>query len=107
MSTLAPAPTKPPIQLVTKVIFLRIKWPWGEDDHSSTSSAKVKDEWSYTSYTLCMPSEHELEYPYIYFHTNMTSSERAVYLALNTSSEQHAFSHSCVLTIDTNLSSRI
>jgi len=35
----------------TRILFLRTKWP-GHDDHSSLSSAEVKNEWSYT----CTPS---------------------------------------------------
>jgi hypothetical protein len=43
-------PTQPPIQGVLG-LFSRgiIKWPGSEGDHSSESSAEVKNVWSYTS----------------------------------------------------------
>jgi hypothetical protein len=50
-----------------------------------------------------MPSQHAREHLYFYRHANMIFSAKAVYLLLNTSSEEHAFSHTSVLTIDTNL----
>jgi hypothetical protein len=34
---------------MSKGFFPRVKWPEFEDDHSSPSSTKVKDEWGYTS----------------------------------------------------------
>ena len=33
----------------TRVSCLGVKWPRHEDDHSPSSSTKVKNEWSYTS----------------------------------------------------------
>jgi hypothetical protein len=39
----------PPIQWVPGAIFLGVKWPGREDDHSPPSSAEVKNAWSYTS----------------------------------------------------------
>jgi hypothetical protein len=40
-------PTQPPNQWVSGALFLGVKWPWREADHSPPSSAEVK--WSYTS----------------------------------------------------------
>jgi len=46
-------PALGPIQLPTESIpgapFLGFKWPEHEAHHSPTSSAKIKNEWSYTS----------------------------------------------------------
>jgi hypothetical protein len=42
-------PTKPPIQGVPGVLSLRVKRQGREADHSSPSSAEVKNSWSYTS----------------------------------------------------------
>jgi hypothetical protein len=41
--------TQPPIQWVPGVLFLGVKWPGSEADHSPPSSADVKNAWSYTS----------------------------------------------------------
>jgi hypothetical protein len=42
-------PTQPPIQRVPGIIFLGIKRPKREADHSPPDSAEVKNSWSYTS----------------------------------------------------------
>jgi len=42
-------PTKPPIQRVPGALSLGIKLPGRETDLSSLSTAKIKNEWSYTS----------------------------------------------------------
>jgi hypothetical protein len=42
-------PTQPPIQRVPGALFLRVKRPGREADHSSPSNAEVKNAWSYTS----------------------------------------------------------
>ena len=41
--------TQPPIQLVKWVLSLTVRRPGREADHSLPSSAKVTNEWSYTS----------------------------------------------------------
>jgi hypothetical protein len=48
-SRTALGPTQPPIQWVPGVLSLGVKRPWREADHSPTSSAEVKNEWSCTS----------------------------------------------------------
>jgi len=45
----APGPTQPPIQRLPGAITPRVKQPGREADHSSLSSAEVKNVWSYTS----------------------------------------------------------
>jgi hypothetical protein len=45
-------PTQPPIQWVPGVLSLGVKWRWREADHCPSSSAEVKNDWSYT----CTPS---------------------------------------------------
>jgi hypothetical protein len=42
-------PTQPPIQWVPGTLFLGVKRPEPEADHSPPSSAKVKNAWNYTS----------------------------------------------------------
>jgi len=42
-------PTQPPIQWVPGALFLEVKRPRLEADHSPPSSAEVKNAWSYTS----------------------------------------------------------
>jgi hypothetical protein len=42
-------PTQTPIQWVPGILSLGVKWPEIECDNSLTSSAEVKNEWSYTS----------------------------------------------------------
>jgi hypothetical protein len=42
-------PTQPPIQWVPAALFLGVKRPERETDHSPLSSAEVKHAWSYTS----------------------------------------------------------
>jgi hypothetical protein len=42
-------PTQPPIQWLPEAVFLKVKWPGREADHSPLSSAEVKNAWSYTS----------------------------------------------------------
>jgi hypothetical protein len=49
MSTPAPGPTQPPIQWALGFFFSGIKRQGREVNLSSTSSAKVKNEWSDTS----------------------------------------------------------
>jgi hypothetical protein len=41
--------TQPPIQWVPGALFLEVKRPRREADHSPPSSAEVKNAWSYTS----------------------------------------------------------
>jgi hypothetical protein len=41
--------TQSPTQWVVGALTLGVKWPWHKADHSTLSSAKVKDVWSYTS----------------------------------------------------------
>jgi hypothetical protein len=41
-------PTQPPLKRVTGALSLGIKRPVREADHSPTSSAEVKNAWSYT-----------------------------------------------------------
>jgi hypothetical protein len=41
--------TQPPIQWVSEDLFLGVKWPGREADHSPPSSDEVKNAWSYTS----------------------------------------------------------
>jgi hypothetical protein len=48
-STPALGPTQPPIQWVSGALFLGVKRPGREADHSTPSSADVKNAWSYTS----------------------------------------------------------
>jgi hypothetical protein len=43
MSRLTLGPTQPPVQWVLEVLSLRVKQPGHEADHSSPSSAKVKE----------------------------------------------------------------
>jgi hypothetical protein len=42
-------PTQPPIQWVLGALFLVVKRPGREADHSPPSSAEVRNAWSYTS----------------------------------------------------------
>jgi hypothetical protein len=42
-------PTQPPIQRVPGAVSLGVKWPEREADHLPTSSAEVKNAWSYNS----------------------------------------------------------
>jgi hypothetical protein len=42
-------PTQPPIQWVTGALYLGVKQPVSEADHTPHSSAEVKNAWSYTS----------------------------------------------------------
>jgi hypothetical protein len=42
-------PIQPPIQWVPGTLYLEVKRPEHESDHSSPSSTKVKNSWSYTS----------------------------------------------------------
>jgi hypothetical protein len=46
---MALGPTQPLIQWVPGALSLGVKWPGHEADHSPSPSAKVKNEWSYTS----------------------------------------------------------
>jgi hypothetical protein len=47
-------PTQPPIQWVPGTLFLGVKRPDREVDHSPPSSAEVKNAWSYTSTPLML-----------------------------------------------------
>jgi hypothetical protein len=49
VSTLALGLAQPPIQWVSGALFLGVKWPGCEADHSSPSKTEVKKAWSYTS----------------------------------------------------------
>jgi hypothetical protein len=49
MSRLALGPTQCSIQWILGAVSPRVKWPGHEADHSSPSSAKVNNAWSYTS----------------------------------------------------------
>jgi hypothetical protein len=42
-------PTQPPIQWVTGALSVWVNWPGHEADHSPSSSAEVKNAWSYIS----------------------------------------------------------
>jgi hypothetical protein len=48
-SRTALGPTQPPIQWVPGALFLGVKRPGREADHSLPSSAEVKNAWNYTS----------------------------------------------------------
>jgi hypothetical protein len=43
------SPPQPPIQWVPGALFLEVKRPKRDADHSPPSSAEVKNKWSYTS----------------------------------------------------------
>jgi hypothetical protein len=45
-------PTQSPIQGASVALISEIKRPWREADHSSQSSAEIKNAWSYTSTPL-------------------------------------------------------
>jgi hypothetical protein len=49
VSRLSLGPTHPPIQWVPGALSMGVKRPGREADHSSPSSAEVKNAWSYTS----------------------------------------------------------
>jgi hypothetical protein len=54
-SSVALAPTHPIIQWVPRALSLGVKWLGCEADHSSPSSAEVKNVWSYISTTpVCL-----------------------------------------------------
>jgi hypothetical protein len=44
--------TQPPVQWIPRNVFLGVKQPGHETDHSSPSRAKVKNEHSYISVTI-------------------------------------------------------
>jgi len=48
-------PTYSPIHWVLGILFLVVKWPGCEADHSPPSSAEVKNVSSYTSTLLICP----------------------------------------------------
>jgi hypothetical protein len=50
----APGPPQPPIESVAGVLSLGVKRPKCEADHSPSSSAEVKNAWSYTSTPSCV-----------------------------------------------------
>jgi hypothetical protein len=54
-STTALVPTHP-VHQVPRFLSSAVKQPGLEDDHSPPFSAKVKNEWSYTSLPTYMPS---------------------------------------------------
>jgi len=41
----AVGPTQPPVQWALGALYLGVKWPGCELDHSPSSSAKVKNAW--------------------------------------------------------------
>jgi hypothetical protein len=47
-----PRPDQPPVQQVSGPLFLGVKRPGREADHSPPPSAEVKNAWSYTSTSL-------------------------------------------------------
>jgi hypothetical protein len=49
VSRLVPGRTQPPIQWLSGALSLGVKRPECEADHSSPSSAEVKNAWGYTS----------------------------------------------------------
>jgi hypothetical protein len=49
MSKMALEPTQPPIKWVPGALSLEVKRPGREADHSPSSSAEIKNVWSYTS----------------------------------------------------------
>jgi hypothetical protein len=74
-------PNKHPTHWVLTVLSLGIKWPGSEADHSPSSSAEVRNEWSYIS-TSHSASWQEQQQLYFYLthvflekkHTNVTVS---------------------------------
>jgi hypothetical protein len=46
--------TQPPIQWEPGALFLRLKWPGRETNHSSTSGAEVKNAWICASTLPCL-----------------------------------------------------
>jgi hypothetical protein len=57
MSRLAVAPRNPPIKWILTLLSSGVKWPGCETDHSSPSSAEVKNGWNYMSAPLaCLHS---------------------------------------------------
>jgi hypothetical protein len=63
--------TQPPIQWIPGALSLGVKRPGLEADHSPPSSAKVKEEWSYTSTSqyacmvLCSVTKNAQGQPYL------------------------------------------
>jgi hypothetical protein len=74
-------PNKRPTHWVFTVLSLGIMWPGREADHSPSSSAEVKNEWSYTSIPHSASRQEEQQL-YLYLthvflekkHTNVTVS---------------------------------
>ena len=65
MSRRALGPTQPPSQWVWSFLSLGVKWPVCEIDHSPTSSAKVKNEWIFTSAPpICLQGMHRNNYTF-------------------------------------------
>jgi hypothetical protein len=46
-------PHKPPIQWLPGVRSAKVKWPVHEAGHSPQTNVIVKNEWSYTSTSVC------------------------------------------------------
>jgi hypothetical protein len=55
-SILALEPSQPPIQWVPEFFFSGKNRPEPDVDHSPPSKAEVKNKWSYTFCSPCMPS---------------------------------------------------
>jgi hypothetical protein len=49
VSILTPGPIQPPVQWVLEALSPGVKWLGHKADHSPSSSAEVKNVWSYTS----------------------------------------------------------
>jgi hypothetical protein len=77
MSRTALGPTQPPIQWVLEALSLGVKWLESEVDHSSPSSAEVKNAWSYTS----TPQYIFMEWCYVKHRDNFTFYTSAFPLA--------------------------
>ena len=55
--------TQLPVHWVSGVIFVGIKQVGREADHSSPSTAEVKNEWSYASAPQCLHGIHRCHFP--------------------------------------------
>jgi hypothetical protein len=72
--------TQPPIQWVQGTLFLGVKRPGREADHSSPSTAEVKNAWSYTSspqyvfMAWCLVKHRGQGQPFMYaYHSSRAS----------------------------------